>query len=261
MPKKQPQDSSLVRNVRRHPRKKPGRTFNKAKSTRLFERAANHLESLILKGHWKPGEKLPSESELQDTFEVSRASVREALRTLESQGLIEVRTGAGAFVTSVPFSFTVKTHALSWLLSRRDLLLQLLELREPLEGFAASLAAHAATPEVVSDLDEIVQQEKQVLDLADGLDRQVQLDVRFHVRIANASGNQMAEDLISTIVSGLASSNKALRHLTGNSGTSLEEHRRIVQAIAERDAPAAGAAMRSHLSRVEREVKNFREEK
>ena len=110
-------------------------------SVRVFEQVAEQLRRLIIEGHLEPGDQLPSELQLSQALEVSRASVREALRLLESTGLIEVRTGAGTFVAPPRVSFTTTGDAVEWLVKRRDSLMHLLEVRESVEGLTAALAA------------------------------------------------------------------------------------------------------------------------
>jgi GntR family transcriptional repressor for pyruvate dehydrogenase complex len=88
---------------------------------RLFEQAVDQIKELIMEGELQPGDKLPSETHLSRELDVSRSSIREALRALESQGIIEVRSGAGAYVTLQPFSFSSVREAVIWLSKRRDL--------------------------------------------------------------------------------------------------------------------------------------------
>jgi len=73
--------------------------LRRAKPVRLIDQGIEQIQALIIEGQLKPGDKLPSENELSQMMDVSRSSVREALRALESNGVIQVKSGAGAFVS------------------------------------------------------------------------------------------------------------------------------------------------------------------
>ena len=87
---------------------------------RLFEQAVEQIKKLIMTGHFRPGDKLPSENELSQLLNVSRSSVREALRALESNGLIQVKSGAGAFVSDDALVISTLNDAMQRLLQRKD---------------------------------------------------------------------------------------------------------------------------------------------
>ncbi len=114
------------------------------KKTRLYEGVVSQIEHLIRTKKLSPGDRLPSERELATTLGIGRASVREALRTLDSTGLIDVRSGQGAFLRNLsvdPYLASIR-ESLSFLLDvREETLLELWEVRQGLEE---QIASHAA---------------------------------------------------------------------------------------------------------------------
>ncbi|MBM4430780.1 MAG: FadR family transcriptional regulator [Chloroflexi bacterium] len=222
---------------------------------RLFEQVVEQLQALIVSGDLRPGDKLPSEADLSSAHGVSRASVREALRALESKGVITVRSGAGAFVARRPFSFSAPSEAVEWLLSQRDSLLELLRVRESIEGLTASLAATSICSESLSELRQIVEQQSQLSGSLPSLECLAELDVRFHLLIAEASGNTLAKEIVDAIVPAFCESNRAVLYVgSGNMQKTVQEHQRIINALAARDAHAAEAAIRAHIARVRTDI-------
>jgi GntR family transcriptional regulator, transcriptional repressor for pyruvate dehydrogenase complex len=224
------------------------------KSVRLSDQAANQIQTLIMEGHWQPGQRLPSESELVKILRVSRSSVREAFRNLETRGVIQVRTGAGAFVSDRPFSFHASSEAIEWLLQRQESLVHILQVREVLEGLAASLLATRVTDVTLRELREIVHRQHQIVASTQDIDTLSELDIQFHQLIARASGNELSEEMISSIVSRFCTGNRAVLYVSGTAEMSCEEHEQIIQALATRDSSAAENAIRKHIARVRDEI-------
>src|SRR5688572_20254195 len=118
------------------------------KSTRIYAEIVRQIRGLIADGQLKSGDRLPPERDLADRFRVSRTSVREALRALESTGLIEIRAGEGAFVRRVSVEALVEPLALV-ILSHREAIADLYEARRLLEPPIAKVAAERASPDEV----------------------------------------------------------------------------------------------------------------
>lgn len=231
--------------------------LRKVEPVRLFEQVVQRIRLLIVRGNLQPGDKLPGEMELSEALSVSRPSVREALRALESRGLIEVRSGTGAFVGSPRDSFRAASEAIEWLVGQRSWAIQLLQVREGLESVSASLAAASVTDELLTRLREIVEQQEQLSGSLSSLDRMVELDVLFHVLIAQTSENTIVEELVSSIVRAFCDSNRAVLYLDqGSMNKTLAEHRHIIEALDSRDPAAAEAAVRAHISRVRADVES-----
>jgi GntR family transcriptional repressor for pyruvate dehydrogenase complex len=197
----------------------------------------------------QPGDALPTERELTDSFKVGRSSVREGLRMLESRGVIEP-IGNGTFVVSALRS--PLNRSLSLLLSLEEAnLRELYELRWMLEGEAAALAAERR-----SDAD-LATMRTAIEEMAEGLsDRETyaSADVRFHVAVAAATGNRVALHAMHAIRDLLERALEQVYGIPGSAARSLEQHRQILDAIEAGQAEEARSRMRTHLTRVEREI-------
>jgi DNA-binding FadR family transcriptional regulator len=214
---------------------------------RLYRQIAEQIAQLIASGEFLPGARLPAERELAASLGVSRASVREAIISLEIAGLVEVRVGTGIFVAAAPAPRES---------SRADVgpgPFELLDARKLVEGEIAALAAKDGKP---SDLDALRQSVRDMeTNIKDFAQREA-IDRDFHLRIAKATGNGSLE----LVVAGLWDQRAELWgrmqrhfHTADLALKTIEDHDAIVGAIAAHDADAARAAMHRHLSRVARE--------
>lgn len=231
--------------------------LRQVKPVRLFEQVVQQLQTLIIEGKLQPGDRLPSETELSERHGVSRSVVREALRALESKGMIAVRSGAGAFVASPHASFRAASEAIEWLASQHESLRQLLQVRESVEGLTASLAAAVLPEDALAELQHIVQRQRELAGSVSNLEQQVELDVRFHTLIAAVSGNTIAEEIIGRIVPAFCDSNRAVLYLKANMNQTLHEHQAIIEALASGDPTRAEQAMRAHVARVRGEIESL----
>jgi DNA-binding FadR family transcriptional regulator len=213
---------------------------------RLYRQIADQIAQLIASGEFRPGARLPAERELATSLGVSRASVREAIISLEMGGLVEVRVGTGIFVTA---PMTQGTTA-------RDGgpgPFELLEARRLVEGEIAALAASKASREDLDSLRECVARMQTHVD--DFAVREAS-DREFHLRIAKASGNGSLE----LVVEGLWNQRAELWgrmqrhfHTVDLAHKTIRDHAAILEAIAARDPEGARSAMHRHLTRVVRE--------
>ncbi|MEK8035520.1 MAG: GntR family transcriptional regulator [candidate division NC10 bacterium] len=135
------------------------------KSARIYEEIVRQVKQLIAEGKLKSGDRLPPERDLAEKFVVSRTSVREALRALESRGLIEIRAGDGAFVRDISVETLIEPLALV-ILPHREAVGELFEARRLLEPAIATLAARRATPEEIAEMERIL--EAQGKEVAEG---------------------------------------------------------------------------------------------
>ena len=120
--------------------KKNAKLFKPVKKTRVYEEIVAKIKDMIDKGRFKSGDQLPVERELAEVFRVSRSSVREAIRSLESQGLLESRQGNGTYIAKHPVESLVKPLA-SVICSEKDGQRELFEMRRLIEPQLAFLAA------------------------------------------------------------------------------------------------------------------------
>jgi GntR family transcriptional regulator, transcriptional repressor for pyruvate dehydrogenase complex len=239
-----------------------GPLFRKLTPVRIFEQVVNQIRDMILSGAFRPGDKLPSEQELEKQFSVSRSSIREALRVLEYDGFVEVRRGTGTFIKDYAKHRSGRIEVARWLEKREDTLQEVLQVREYLEGLNASLAATKASNKKIEDLrtiqeeySELVKSEKSGEDI--DINKLVNLDLNFHLSISEAGANSLVHELISSVVPAFQDSNKAVIYMGSSTKKTMLDHKRILDAIESGDPDAAEKAMRDHISRVRSEFKNI----
>ncbi len=217
------------------------------KSTRIYEEIVRQIKQLISEGQLKSGDRLPPERDLAEKFVVSRTSVREALRALESLGLIEIRPGEGTFVREVSIDALVGPLALL-LTTQREAIAELFEARRLLEPALAGLAAARATRDEIQEMDRIL--EAQAKEIAAGNTGLAQ-DAAFHAAIGAAAHNRAITRLAHAIMDLLSQSREESLNTPGRPTRSHQDHRRILAAITARDERAARQAMLDHLEAVE----------
>jgi GntR family transcriptional repressor for pyruvate dehydrogenase complex len=220
------------------------------KSTRIYEEIVRQVKTMIAEGRLKGGDRLPPERDLAEKFVVSRTSVREALRTLESLGLVEIRPGEGTFIREVSIDALVEPLALL-MASQREATGELFEARRLLEPSLAALAANRATPEEIQEMERIL--EEQAREIGSGRTGLAQ-DAQFHAAIGVAAHNRAITRIAHAIMDLLTQSREDSLNTPGRPTRSHEDHRRVVAAIRARDAEGARAAMLEHIVAVERLV-------
>ncbi len=228
--------------------------FQNVKSVRLSDTVVDQILSLIEEGLLKIGDRLPGERELVEQLGVGRASVREALRILEAQGVLEVRPGRGAFITGKPADITAGIEGIRrWFQDHADEILEMLEVRSALERQAANLAARRANTAQIEGLNRILEEAQRYV--AEGnFQKAGYLDHEFHRELANASGNKMLTQLIDSTIEALISPRRSIQQLPGRAELSMREHRQIVNAIAREDPEAAEAAVEKHIASVRQAI-------
>lgn len=167
--------------------------FRAAKKNRIFQDVVGQIQEAILHRELKPGDMLPSERELKETFETSRGTLREALRVLEQKGLIEIRVGAGGGAVVVDAPATPLSESLDLLIRLQKISLDhLAEFREGVEGTVAALAAERATPADLEQLEDLLREaRKQVEGGPAQWDAFVKADKQTHQALAQIAGNPL----------------------------------------------------------------------
>ena len=219
---------------------------------KTYELVAERLVSLIGDGSLQPGDQLPTERELTASFQVGRSSVREALRMLESQGVIRSVNG-GVFViadAAYPLNSSLR---LVLTLDEQTRLHDVIELRSILECEAAALAAERHRVEHLSLMDAAIEE------MIDGLaepeaDAFIDADLRFHLAVAEATGNRVLFHSMHAVRDVIRRMLMTVFRVPGSAARAVEEHRAIRAAIADGDSARARDEMRAHLTRVELDV-------
>jgi GntR family transcriptional regulator, transcriptional repressor for pyruvate dehydrogenase complex len=209
------------------------------------ERVVGEVRGLIERGEVRSGDRLPPERDLALQLGVSRPSVRSGLKSLAAMGVVQIRQGAGTFITggppvlaSEPLRFLAALHGFSRA--------QMFEARLVLEVAVAGLAAERAAPDtlmVISD---------ETTGMFASLDQPALFldhDIRFHQAVAAASGNPILASVVEMVSKMFYELRHDRIHVAKDLRTAAEEHRAIYQAVRSGDPARARTAMSDHLRR------------
>jgi GntR family transcriptional repressor for pyruvate dehydrogenase complex len=215
------------------------------KRQKVAEQVLERLSGLIQAGRWQAGQKMPSEKELGELLGVGRSSLREAVKSLEFMGLVEVRPGQGTFVTKDSSSAVGAAVARAVNLTPQDAI-DLIEARELIEARIARLAAQRIDAERLRELRKYW--ETMVQELALGrLDPHATADLQFHTTLAEASGSRVLLRIFLTIRDLLHELITQALTLPGTPQAANDAHGQILEAIERKDPAAAEEAMHAHL--------------
>jgi GntR family transcriptional repressor for pyruvate dehydrogenase complex len=231
--------------------------FQAVDQRRTFEQILLQIEEAIIDGRLKPGDRLPPERDLAQTFGVSRSSVREALRVLEKFGVIMARRGTGPDAGSIVaasaqngLESALRLHVGLLRIPTKDMV----EVRAVLEQQAALKAAERADDKMTARLHEIVDGMRAVTAIGEFNE----LDAEFHVELARVSGNALLpvlmEALRGTMRRAMLEGFERLADWRAERDHLVGEHERMVGYIEAGDQVAAAAAVQSHVLRFYRHV-------
>lgn len=217
----------------------------------LYKRIAAHVRQLIETKQLRPGERLPAERDLARMLGVSRVPIREAMRTLAAQGLVEIRRGQGMFVATNSVDATVD-ELTSALLKQHDVLSELFAVRRLLEPASAQWAAARRDDSNVARLEQLL------ADIAQAGEREPPdyeaigaRDSELHTEIAAASGNRVLLRIMKAIQDLHEQQLETSLRYRDRVHETVKDHRRIVRAIAAGDPVEARSAMLDHLANAE----------
>ncbi|BBB89918.1 MAG TPA: FadR/GntR family transcriptional regulator [Methylomusa anaerophila] len=225
--------------------------FRPVKTKKVYEEIVEQIKTLISEGKLQPGDKLPSERELSERFNVSRASVREAFSALEIIGVITIHPGEGSFVRQV--SVEGMLESLNFFLQVEfDDIMQLLEVRKILEVEIAGLAAVRATPLDIEAMQAALNDMVKAINSGDIGDA---ADAAFHYAIIHAAHNPILNTVMNPISEIMTQAYRASRqklYLVPNMPETLyKSHYGIYEAVVAKDSKLAVKRMREHLVMVE----------
>ncbi|AJE04645.1 GntR family transcriptional regulator [Geobacter pickeringii] len=226
--------------------------FRKAKQNRIFQDVVDQIQDAIVEGRLKAGDQLPAERKLQEEFNVSRGTLREALRVLEQKGLIEIRTGVAGGSVIKGVSTEQVSESLALLIRYQKVpLSKLAEFREGVEGIVAGLAAERATEGDIGRLRDLLERAGQHLDQGEPFwDAFVRTDEELHLALAEVTANPLFITVLTTVYHNI--------HTYYESYLPMEESvlrenyqdlRDIVAAVGEREAARATELARGHVRR------------
>ncbi|MEM9351244.1 MAG: FadR/GntR family transcriptional regulator [Pseudomonadota bacterium] len=234
--------------------------FEKVQSGKLSQAVIEQIELLILRGILRPGERLPSERDLAERLGVSRPSLREALASLQVDGLIETRAGAGVYVADVLGS--AFSPALMRLFAAHDeAVFDYLSFRRDLEGLAAERAARLGSDTDLAVIAAVMEKMEEAHKKRSG-EEEAALDAEFHLAIIEASHNtvmlHMMRSMFTLLREGVFYNRKIMFKQRTTRDNLLAQHRAINAALQARDAAAAKEAVANHLTYVESCLKDHR---
>lgn len=227
--------------------------FTAVRRMRSFDEVVLQIQTAILGGRYRSGDRLPNERELSSTFDVSRPTLREALRALEVLGILDIRPGKrGGIFVAAPNGNGVGSALEALILLRGATAAELNEFRTSFEGETAALAARRAEPEDVQRLLDNAEEARSAGGRADTRwPHMVEIDVRFHELVALASKNQVRVAVMLGILRALQRIELTITGITDSAlhASVGEELTRVAEAIRDHDAERAAEAMRDHVER------------
>ena len=219
---------------------------------RVAEEIVQQLRSLILRGVYGIGDKLPPERKLAEDLGVNRASLREAIKSLEQMGLVKTRQGDGTRV--LPFMETAGVELVSHLVTgtpdgipNADILFDVLEFRRIFARDVAQLAAERATPEDVARLEEVAKK----ADAEVSPDEMFKLDFEFYVELTRAARNRVFQLLINTIRLAVQAHATFFAQVTPPAAVQRKCHRDVLAGLKAKDPEKTGKAVSEYLQQAQ----------
>lgn len=204
---------------------------------------AKKLREMIFSNKMKPGDRLPSEGELVEMFGVGRSTVREAVKLLIADNIVEIRRGRGTFISDTP---GVKNDPLGLDFANQNRLLQnLLESRMLIEPQIARLAAQRATSENLYRLSGAIE-EMEIAEKRDS-DNYSVCDVKFHTVVAECTQNDVLQRILPLICESIREGSLETINVPGSHRRAIEAHIRIYEAIRNKDAEQAAEQTKLHV--------------
>ncbi len=221
--------------------------YKVVRTSRLYEQIVRQIEESVLKGTLKPGDQLPAERELAQQLGVSRTAVREAVKALREKGLVEAYSGRGTFITDGTSHAARQSFDLMVKIGQQESSANLAELRLILEPGIAALAALRIEEEyLVAMRDAVAVMDRSLKDPA----AYIEADLDFHLALAETVANPLILSLIDSIVGLLREQRIKIFNVEGGPQRGQVHHKRILEAMEQRNPEMARSAMSAHLEQV-----------
>ena len=228
---------------------------------KTYEHIATQLESFILEGNLKEGDKLPSEGELATAFNTGRRSVRDAMQVLETKGLVKRRRGYGAYVTRNDVGFYLDSLSLSvksLLSQKKELLLELMQVRLIIETQIGAEIAQTGGLNDFKGMEKALEVQKAAIAKAD-IDLYSESDVDFHRALVGASGNAILSALYNNLYGLILEEIKSTVVLPHRIESGYEEHKEILDLVKKRDAEGVRRALEKQIKKSIENLKAVKE--
>jgi GntR family transcriptional regulator, transcriptional repressor for pyruvate dehydrogenase complex len=228
--------------------------FTPVQTRRTFEEAADQIAEKVRTGELRTGDRLPGERSLATQMEISRPTLREAVKVLVDAGVLEVRRGPGGgmYVATDVVPTELVRHSASLRLAE---IAAVLEARRLLEPRVAQLAAERATDEDFAALERSIEAMRVIVEGGwhpRHEDRFLQLDVQFHLALARAAGNPTVETLMRMLFRQLEIARDMAMHVPLVPEWTIGIHERTLGAVRSGDPDEVAAVMDEHLGQLER---------
>ncbi len=211
----------------------------------LVDRLAGEIRTSINSGDYTMGERLPTIMEMARRFGVGHPTVREALKKLEANGVVEIRHGSGVYVTRTQ-DVLVMASDYSGKVTKK-LLLDLIQARSPIEAQSAALASRNGTEEHFAEMRRLLTTAAENLDNDSVLNS---VNMAFHRQIATASGNAVIAQLLDVMQTLFTDEQRLILGIFGSRKQDHQEHLSIFAALEQRQEQLATERMRQHLDGV-----------
>ena len=206
------------------------------------------IKEMIDGGELSPGDRLPPERKLAERFMVSRTSLRQALQALSERKIIESRQGDGTYLLTTFNALSSDDAILDAILQQRNYLHDIIEFRQIIEPKIAALACQSLSQEQLDDLKVVVcDQQRALMNNQEDSD----LDAKFHMLLAEATGNRVLCQVMKTVQNILNDSRTIWLQSQARKNASVEGHFRILDALESKDPAKAYAAMFAHINEIE----------
>lgn len=226
----------------------PSQSFKAIKPVQRAQEVRDQLVTAIQRGDYKPGDRLPSERELGEALGVSRVSVREGMRGLEAIGLIKVVHGRGAFVADGPGE-RYKSPFASLITIHRNEILELMRVRGALDEVAAEEAARRQDKKAIAKIERAYEKFTAAANAeTPPIDELVNIDIEFHMAIAEASGSELLAGLLEELNHLFSESRHVVFTDPALVSRSAKEHTAIVEAIKSGNPKRARSAAARHIA-------------
>lgn len=235
--------------------------FKSVKSNKLSDNIAEQIRTAILEGKLKPGDKLPSEKQLIETFGVSKATLREALRLLEVLGFLEIHQGVsgGAYVVEVDMK-TTQNSLINFLHFQNLSLRDLFEVRFIIEPHIARKAALSIKEEDLKRLKKLIEECDYILKHDIPIESRKN-EIEFHRIIGSVTGNPILLIILDFVENLFIDAKEILQPSKKFSEKVLKAHKRIYKALVERNPQKAQEEMTKHVLDVEKDLIAIRKER
>lgn len=226
--------------------------FQKAKKNRIFQDVVEQIQEAILEGSLNPGDVLPPERELRETFNVSRGTLREAFRVLEQKGLIEIRLGTGGGARVREAGTDQLTETLALMIRSGNLpVVDIGEFREGMEGKIAALAATRATDKDIKKMENLLKTAVEMAEKGEaGWQDFLHADEQIHKEIARVASNALYQYLTQVVHDNIRKYyDQFLDFSKSRMAENCEDLKNLVKAIKEHRAEDAGYIAEEHVKR------------